>query len=224
MAESSLPHSIITCQQAKTESLPRYFTGEPCKLGHLAERYTLNRNCVACAVKASKYHYDANTAAIKIRHKAWFKDNREAARALSRNWYRANPEKAKAMRRRTTIANREQLRIKGLARYAANPEPFKVRAANRRSRLLQADGFHVNTDIDSIYSLQGKRCANLGCRVSIRKILGSKKSSYHIDHVMPLALGGSNWPHNIQLLCPKCNRSKNAFHPLEFARRSGVLF
>ncbi len=33
-------------------------------------------------------------------------------------------------------------------------------------------------------------------------------SEYHIDHVVPLARGGSNWPSNLQLLCPPCNISK----------------
>jgi hypothetical protein len=132
MAESSLPHTIVTRQQAIDAKLPRYFTGKPCKFGHLDERYALNRNCVACAVKASKAHYEANTETIRVRHRAWRKDNPEAARSLSRDWYQANPEKAYAMRKRFRMANMEHLRIKGLARYAANPEPFKARAANRR--------------------------------------------------------------------------------------------
>jgi 5-methylcytosine-specific restriction endonuclease McrA len=30
---------------------------------------------------------------------------------------------------------------------------------------------------------------------------------------MPLKLGGSNWPENLQLLCRTCNLRKNAKHP-----------
>lgn len=35
----------------------------------------------------------------------------------------------------------------------------------------------------------------------------------HIDHVMPLRLGGSNYIENIQLLCRPCNLSKGSKHP-----------
>lgn len=36
---------------------------------------------------------------------------------------------------------------------------------------------------------------------------------YHMDHVMPLALGGKHEPANIQLLCPTCNVRKSSRHP-----------
>jgi len=40
---------IITRQEAKEKGLSRYFTGEPCKRGHIAERYVShNRPCVVC--------------------------------------------------------------------------------------------------------------------------------------------------------------------------------
>jgi 5-methylcytosine-specific restriction endonuclease McrA len=34
--------------------------------------------------------------------------------------------------------------------------------------------------------------------------------SLEFDHVIPLAMGGSNTPRNLQLLCEPCNRSKGA--------------
>jgi hypothetical protein len=39
---------IITCKEARARGLPRYFTGEPCKHGHLSERYTMGSGCVMC--------------------------------------------------------------------------------------------------------------------------------------------------------------------------------
>ena len=46
---------------------------------------------------------------------------------------------------------------------------------------------------------------------------------YHLDHVMPLFLGGTNEDSNIQLLCPTCNQSKGAKHPTEYAKKHGLL-
>lgn len=39
---------IINLKAAKSKELKRYFTGEPCKYGHVCERYTCSRRCVEC--------------------------------------------------------------------------------------------------------------------------------------------------------------------------------
>jgi hypothetical protein len=40
---------ILTRRQAIQQNLPRYFTGQPCKNGHIAVRYTRNGTCEFCA-------------------------------------------------------------------------------------------------------------------------------------------------------------------------------
>ena len=42
---------------------------------------------------------------------------------------------------------------------------------------------------------------------------------YHVDHVIPLILGGSNGPENLVIACPRCNLSKGAKMPHEFSER-----
>ena len=71
-----------------------------------------------------------------------------------------------------------------------------------------------NGFIHNLKKIQKERCAI--CRCSI-------KSLHHVDHIMPLALGGEHEPHNIQLLCPICNLRKGKAHPVEFMQRSGYL-
>ena len=39
---------IITRKEAKDKGLPRYYTGKPCKHGHLSERTVPNKRCMAC--------------------------------------------------------------------------------------------------------------------------------------------------------------------------------
>ncbi len=39
---------MISRKEARARNLLRYFIGEPCRHGHVAERYTLNGRCVTC--------------------------------------------------------------------------------------------------------------------------------------------------------------------------------
>lgn len=51
----------------------------------------------------------------------------------------------------------------------------------------------------------------------------SLREGYELDHIEPLARGGSSWPRNLQLLCQPCNRRKQAQDPLVWARKEGRL-
>jgi 5-methylcytosine-specific restriction enzyme A len=42
------------------------------------------------------------------------------------------------------------------------------------------------------------------------KICGETEKPLHVDHIIPVARGGSNDRHNLQTLCETCNTSKGA--------------
>ena len=67
---------------------------------------------------------------------------------------------------------------------------------------------------DKLYALQKGKCAC--CARSI-------KNGYHIDHIIPLALGGKNTDDNVQLLRPRCNQRKSAKHPIDYMQSKGLL-
>jgi len=46
------------------------------------------------------------------------------------------------------------------------------------------------------------------CAACTKKIDAGK--GWDIDHILPLALGGTNEPHNLQILCRSCHRSKTS--------------
>lgn len=94
----------------------------------------------------------------------------------------------------------------------------KVQEYNRNAKAMRkgAEGIHTAQDVRTILTRQKYKCAE--CSQSVRK-----KSNRHVDHIMPIALGGTNWPSNLQVLCAPCNLSKNAKHPLDWARMKGRL-
>ena len=59
--------TTTTRKDALEEGATRYFTGEPCKNGHVSERYTLNSGCVQCLLER------------RDREKAAYKAGKEAA-------------------------------------------------------------------------------------------------------------------------------------------------
>jgi hypothetical protein len=73
-----------------------------------------------------------------------------------------------------------------------------------------APGTHTAEDVQAQYDRQKGRC------YYCHKKLDDK---YHIDHVIPLAKGGSDGPENLVVACQFCNLSKHDKHPMDFDGR-----
>lgn len=63
---------IISISQARVLGLKRYFTGIPCKHGHVAERITADRHCVECIAIKNKTQREGT---FKGHSKRWFKNH-----------------------------------------------------------------------------------------------------------------------------------------------------
>lgn len=57
------------------------------------------------------------------------------------------------------------------------------------------------------------------CAICVRGI----KTSYHVDHIVPVSRGGKTEVWNLQLLCPPCNLKKHAKDPIEYMQSLGRL-
>lgn len=68
--------------------------------------------------------------------------------------------------------------------------------------------------VKSFLAKQGGCCA----------ICGTADAQWHLDHVMPLCLGGPDSVENMQVLCAPCNLRKGRKDPFEFAKSMGRLF
>lgn len=155
----------------------------------------------------------ANLDKEKASNAAWHAANREKTRARRKAWRAANKDKVSAQNSSWWSANKEERRAYLVRWRLANPELTRIHKQNRRSR--EIDGGKLSKDIVSkLLKLQRGKCACCG------KPLGD---DYHLDHRMPLALGGTNEDWNMQLLTATCNLQKHKKHPIEFMQQRGFL-
>lgn len=227
---------IITRKEALAQGLPRYRTGRPCKRGHVADRLTSNLTCVECDKekrKSDPWHRRSpeNFAKHNARSAAWSAANADKVRAKAARlnamdetkarkaaWYQENRDRIRAEQ---TERNRERSSEnveRARAWKDANPdrarELSRLARSRRRARIKGAGGDHTTDDLAAILKAQKGCCAY--CRA---KLSGKK----HVDHIIPLARGGSNGRANLQYLCRPCNQSKSAKDPIAFAQERGLL-
>lgn len=131
-----------------------------------------------------------------------------------KQWLASRPGYVDRIRQAWKEANPEREKERQAAWYAANQDKVRARRLNYWARKKNALGSHSPEDVSDIFKLQRGKCACCRCSIAER---------YDVDHVTPLSAGGSNDRLNLQLLCPTCNKKKNAKDPLTFMQENGFL-
>lgn len=176
------------------------------------EYYLSNRERLkARAQQWREQHPEQVKAGIKL----YYENHRDGILDQSREYREANRERIAEAKR--TLEYRQWKRQYDQKYRAANPNKVKAKKCARRAAELAAPGSFTAEEIHSLLARQGFKCGNMACRVSI-------EVDQHIDHVMPLSRGGTNWIDNIQILCPACNLRKSDKDPYEWAKENGLLF
>ena len=110
-------------------------------------------------------------------------------------------------------ANKKEARREyGRIYRAKNKVKRKIDKKNRKKR-VSGRGRLSSTITSRLMISQNGKCISCHCKLV----------DFHIDHIIPIALGGTNTDDNVQLLCPTCNISKGAKHPISFMQERGFL-
>ena len=147
---------------------------------------------------------------IKVEQKA----RRAADPGYIKNYRAKNREHCLGLMREYYRTHLDRFRDRNKKWAKANPDANRACKVRHKARKRNAEGSHTAADIAWIRKAQRNRCA------ACSSPLGRKG---HVDHIVALSRGGSNWPRNLQWLCASCNCSKHNRDALEFARSRGLL-
>ena len=167
---------------ALEKGLTRYFTGRPCKHGHVAERSAKSGECIVCSLaRQAKWRRD-NPDDVKEKHKRYYQKHREKNIAKTREYSEKYPERIAARSKRWRERNKHKRAATQMARQAR-----KIQATPPWLNEAHNEWF------DCIYK-------------------AAKESGVHVDHIVPLnnkAVCGLHVPWNLQLMTQSANSKKS---------------
>lgn len=155
---------------------------------------------------------------IAEQQRKWREKNHEYRLEYERKYREANKEQRAEYTRKYREEHRESY-LESNRKHTRkwNKEHPLARRASRlraRARKRNAEGTYSASDIREQYEKQSGKCFWCGEHVG---------DTYHVDHVVPLARGGSNTPDNLVISCPRCNQSKRDMLVSEWFRQPSLF-
>lgn len=191
---------VISRKEAKELGLKKYFTGKPCKYGHVSDRNTSGGYCNQCM---SLYRHSEISKAADRRYNASPKSS------LTRKAYRSSEE------------YKSRMRLYKRDKYRKDPM-FRVSVSLRRMllRVIETSG---DKKVASSHKILGYSAEDLHAHISKCMASGMSWDNYgdwHIDHIKSIRSfmdEGVTDPSiinalsNLQPLWAKENQSKGAY-------------
>jgi hypothetical protein len=178
---------IVTRKDARAAGAIHYFTGKPCKHGHVARRIVSKSMCVECNLIHGQKHYQQHIGEQRERSRARSYTEREKAYARKAK-YRAKKsvqEKERAYSRRWAKDNAAQATANAMKRHAA--------------KLQRTPVLGCQCLIPLFYEATREATKRTGVR-------------HHVDHIVPLrgkTVSGLHIASNLQVITAVENLSKS---------------
>jgi 5-methylcytosine-specific restriction endonuclease McrA len=170
--------------------------------------------CPACAKERSRKRRIEYPEKVKEAIRKYKKKHSERIREARKVAYIKNREKYILRSIEWRIANREKSREAANKRRAKNREKQQIENNTRRARKRAMPGKISLGARDRLFKFQRGKCPCCGLPLG---------NDCHIDHIIPIYLGGANDDLNIQLLRKSCNLQKSNKHPVDFMQSRGFL-
>ena len=140
--------TIITNKEANEQGLKFYFTGKPCKNGHIAERQVSNRSCCMCLSENYKKWYSTG-------YSEYCSKNKNKIRKNASSWLQKNKDKANAK-----TAMRRALKIQRTPKWLDKEDQWLINEAYSLAQ-LRTNLFKTLWTVDHIVPLNGETVSGL---------------------------------------------------------------
>lgn len=151
---------IVTRATALSQGLVRYFTGKPCKHGHVSETYVKTAGCVTCRSLISSRSYKKHQEKERARRKAHYYSNPKDYHRRSRQWEKTHPEKMKESLKKYRQKNRGLVNALNAKRYIG-----KIKRTPKWAELDAIKEIYIacppDCHVDHIIPLQGELVSGL---------------------------------------------------------------
>jgi hypothetical protein len=195
--------------------------------------------CKPCKKARNAAYFKKHEEKLRQSHQQWVEKNKDKAKAYSAKWRLANSENVKAYSKSYYAKNRNIL-----LENQKNSSSRKLYSAawrkNNREKCVQYTQFWQQNNrlkmiekwkrhkakrraisgvpspriIDQLMRSQRGLCACCGKKLA---------NKFHLDHIFPIALGGTSEDFNLQLLRAECNMKKGSKHPVDYMQSIGRL-
>jgi len=208
-AMTSIDSTTKTCTKCKTEYPATTEFFPPRK----RDKSGLDSWCKACHRKSANEYQKAHSAERAAYSKKRRIEHAEVFREREHAYYLAHADAKREKAQRWRLANPDKVRENN--RQYRETKPDKMRMYKHRRRALKRNAEGTNTPFDEKVQLkrQKSRCYYCQCKLT----------EYHVDHVIPLSRGGSDFPDNKVLACPSCNVQKYNRLPHEWTKGGRLL-
>lgn len=135
-----------------------YFTGKPCKKGHVAPRRTVNGNCTVCEGEKN------NAPERKAYMSQYAEENRDKVREIASRWQKNNPGKVNA-----NTSLRHTAKMQRQPKWLTKSDKLRIKAMYQLAAMRSRDSFE-KWHVDHIVPLQGENVSGLHVPWNLRVI------------------------------------------------------
>jgi 5-methylcytosine-specific restriction endonuclease McrA len=159
-----------------------------------------------------KAYREENKERMKARDKAYREENKEKTKASSKAYREKNKEKIKARKKAYREEKKEEIKAYQKAYRKKNKEKIKVgkkayseankdrySAYSAKRKALKILALLPTTDNELVKKLYKQRA----------EMSEKRGEEYHVDHIIPLSIGGAHHQDNMRVITAKENLEKN---------------
>jgi 5-methylcytosine-specific restriction endonuclease McrA len=153
-------------------------------------------------------------------NKLWRNNNIERTKELEAHWRENNKEKVARIQKRYSEKNKDQKREYSKRYYKENKVKIAEREKQWREKnrdIVHAKNYRRHlyrhklkfSPFERLLLLDKSKWKCQSCGIAVHDYNTNDSAKAHIDHIIPISIGGTSDLNNLQILCRTCNLAKS---------------